>query len=292
MLERVTTRKGEVTARSFIVNVRNMHLAPPPPNAPGGSEVRIKDRERDSFTWDDKLTLEFSGTAAKVSSVRIEPVQVPRLFLFGDSTVTDQKAEPYASWGQMLPRFFGSDIAIANYAESGETLKSFLTELRLDKALSEIRPGDWVFMQFGHNDEKVQWPQTYVAADTTYRSYLRVYIAEVRRLGAIPVLVTSMERRIFDADGHVTNSHGAYPDAVRAVASEEGVPLIDLHAMSTTFYGRETTHHNDYGAYELARCVVRGIQDLSLPLAQHLVPGIDRFDPAKPDQPEAFVLPQ
>jgi len=180
MLERVITRKGEIATRSFIVNVRNMHLVPPPPTAPGGSEVRIKDRERDSFTWDDKLTLEFSGAAPKVSSVRIESVQVPRLFLFGDSTVTDQKAEPYASWGQMLPRFFGPDIAIANYAESGETLKSFLTELRLDKALSEIRPGDWVFMQFGHNDEKAQWPQTYVAADTTYRSYLRVYIAHLR----------------------------------------------------------------------------------------------------------------
>jgi hypothetical protein len=162
-------------------------------------------------------------------------------------------------------------------------------------------------MQFGHNDEKAQWPQTYVAADTTYRSYLRVYIAEVRRLGANPVLVTSPQRRIFDAQGHVTNSHGAYPDAVRAVAVEEGVPIIDLTAMSTMFYealgperaplafadeGREITHHDDYGAYELARCVVRGIQDLSLPLTRHLAPGIDRFDPARPDPSETFVLPQ
>lgn len=305
MLERVTTRKGEIVARSFIVNVRNTHLAPPPPNAPGGSEVRIKERERDSYTWDDKLALEFSGAAAKVSSVGIEPVQVPRIFLFGDSTVTDQKAEPYASWGQMLPRFFGPDIAIANYAESGETLKSFLTELRLGKALSEIRPGDWVFMQFSHNDEKVQWPQTYVAADTTYCSNLRVYIAEVRRLGANPVLVTSRQRRTFDPQGHIINSHGAYPDAVRAVAKEKGVSVIDLGTMSITFYkalgpkraplafaqdSREDAHHNNYGAYELARCVVSGIQDLSLPLVNYLVPGIGHFDPSEPDPPETFRL--
>jgi len=307
MLENAVTRRGEFAIRSFIVNVRNSHLAPPPLNAPGGTEVRIKDRERGSYTWDDKLTLEFSGSAPKVVSVKIEPVQVPRVFLFGDSTVTDQRSEPYASWGQMLPQFFKPDIAIANYAESGETLKSFLTELRLDKALSEIRSGDWVFIQFGHNDEKPQWPQTYVAAGTTYRSYLRTYIAEVRRLGANPVLVTSPQRRVFDAQGHIPNSHAAYPDAVRAVGAEEGVPVIDLGAMSTAFYealgaeraplafadnGREITHHDDYGAYELARCVVRAIQNLSLPLADHLAPGISRFDPSSPDPPESFSLLQ
>ena len=307
MLENVSTRKGEVVTISFIVNVRNLHLAPPPPNAPGGAEVRIKDRERGSYTWDDKLTLEFSGSAPKVASVQVEPIQVPRVFLLGDSTVSDQRSEPFASWGQMLPRFFAPDVAIANYAESGETLKSFLTELRFDKALSEMRPGDWVLIQFGHNDEKSQWPQTYVAADTTYRSYLRTYIAEVRRHGANPVLVTSPQRRIFDAQGHIVNSHGEYPDAVRKVAAEEGVPVIYLNAMSTVFYealgparaplafadeGRETTHNNDYGAYELARCIVRGIQDLSLPLAQHLDARVPRFDPASPDPPETIATLQ
>jgi lysophospholipase L1-like esterase len=307
MLERVTTRRGEIATRAFVVNVRNARLAPPPPNAPGGTEVRIKDRERDSYTWDDKLTLEFSGAAPKVVSIQIEPVQVPRLFLLGDSTVTDQKTAPSASWGQMLPRFFGPQIAIANYAESGETLKSFLTELRLDKALSQMRAGDWVFIQFGHNDEKSQWPQTYAAAETTYRSYLRTYIAEIRRLGANPVLVTSPQRRVFDAQGHIRNTHGVYPDAVRAVGAEEGIPVIDLGAMSTVFYealgaeraplafgdeGREITHHNDYGAYELARCVVRAIQESASPLSQYLLPGTASFDPAHPDEPETLVLSQ
>ena len=86
----------------------------------------------------------------------------------------------------MLPRFFGADIAVANHAESGETLKSFVTELRLDKLLSTLKAGDWVMIQFGHNDQKVQWPQTYAEAATTYRAWLRTYIAEMRRRGATP----------------------------------------------------------------------------------------------------------
>ena len=303
MLEHVTTRKGDFATRSFVVNVRNAQLTPPPPTAPGGTQVRLKDREQGSYTWDDKLTLAFSGSAPKIDAIEIERVEVPRILLFGDSTVTDQRAEPYASWGQMLPRFFGADISVANYAESGETLKSSITSLRLDKALSQVRPGDWVLIQFGHNDEKAQWPQTYVPAETTYRAYLRVYIAEVRRLGANPVLVTPVQRRTFDTQGHIVNSHGSYPDAVRAVAAEDHVPLIDLSAMTTTLYeawgveraplafalgpeGRDPTHHSDFGAYEIARCVVQAMREMSLPLAQHLLPGLAPFDPAHPDKPE------
>jgi lysophospholipase L1-like esterase len=90
----------------------------------------------------------------------------------------------------VLPRFFDDGIAIANHAESGETLKSFVTALRLDKLLSTLRAGDWVMVQFGHNDQKTQWPQTFADAATTYRSWLRTYIAEIRRRGATPILVT------------------------------------------------------------------------------------------------------
>ena len=303
MLQHVMTGPGETATRAFTVNIRNAHLPPPPANAPGGTEVRLGERERLTYTWDERLTLEFSGASPKLMSLAIEPVQVPRLFLLGDSTVTDQAQEPYASWGQMLPRFFGPGVAIANHAQSGETLKSFLTGLRLDKVLSQLRPGDWVFIQFGHNDEKEQWPQTYAAAQSTYRSYLRVYIDEVRRRGANPVLVTSPQRRMFDPEGHIINNHGDYPEAVRMVGAEQGVAVIDLGAMSIALYeslgptrsplafpGREITHNNDYGAYELAKCVVRAVQDQSLPLARYLAPDIGYFDPAKPDPPEAFRL--
>jgi len=286
---------------TFIVNVRTPALAPLPENATGGTTVALKPREQGSSNWDDKLTLEFEGDAP-VRSLRIERVDVPTLYLAGDSTVTDQASAPSASWGQMLTRFLAPDLAVANHAESGETLKSFLTELRLDKLLSTLRAGDWVMIQFGHNDQKSQWPQTYAPADSTYRSYLRAYIAEVRRRGAMPILVTSPERRNFDDMGHIVPSLGAYPDAVRAVADEENVALIDLNPMSRAFYealgpesaprafadeGRDRTHHNEYGAYALARMVVEGIRALdpkrSGGLAAHLAPDAGRFDPNHPE---------
>jgi len=304
MLEDVRTAKRKTAERSFIVNVRTAALAPPPPNAPGGDAVRLKPRELGSLTWDDRLTVEFAGSAPQVASLRIDAVEVPTLYLAGDSTVTDQALAPSASWGQMLPRFFAPDISIANHAESGETLKSFVTELRLDKLLSKLRAGDWVMIQFGHNDEKSQWPQTYVEAATTYRSWLRVYLAEVRRRGATPVLITSPERRNFDDAGHIVNSHGDYPQAVRDVAREEGVALVDLTDMSRRFYealgpelaarafadaGRDKTHHDEYGAYSLARMVVEGLRNcdprLLAGLAEHLAGDAGHFDPAHPTPP-------
>ena len=289
--------------RSFIVNVRTAELAPLPANATGGAKVLLKPREIGSATWDDKLTLEFAGDAA-VRSVSIAPADVPTLYLAGDSTVTDQGVAPSASWGQRLPRLFAPDIAVANHAESGETLKSFVTEMRLDKLLSKLRPGDWVMIQFGHNDQKTQWPQTYAEAATTYRSWLRTYIAEIRRRGATPLLVTSPERRNFDAAGHIVPSLGDYPDAMRAVATEESVALIDLNPMSCRFYealgpgisprafaddGRDKTHHNEYGAEALARMVIEGLRgvdpQLAAGLAAHLAADAGHFDPSHPPPP-------
>src|SRR5690606_28534774 len=107
---------------------------------------------------------------------------------------------------------------------------------RFAKVLSQLRPGDWVFLQFGHNDQKQQWPQTYVEARTTYRAYLRTYIAEIRLRGATPVLVTSMQRRTFDAHGRIRNTHGEYPQVVRELAAEEKLTLVDLDRMSVAFY--------------------------------------------------------
>lgn len=306
MLERVATRPDERLTRSFLVNVRTPRLDPPPLNAPGGELVRLNDRERGVLHWDEKLTLEFNGAAPAVSVIAVERVEdAITVFLAGDSTVTDQPGEPAASWGQMLPRFFDGAIAVANHAESGETMKSFLTALRLDKLLGQMKRGDYLFIQFGHNDSKTQWPQTYVEPFTTYKAYLKVFIAEARRHGATPVLVTSPHRRVFDGQGRIKNTHGDYPAAVREVAREENVALIDLHAMSAQFYealgpqvaprafsdgGRDATHHNNYGAYELARCVVEGIRAGVPELAAHLAADTGRFDPAKPDAVDAFAL--
>ncbi len=317
MLEQVRTAPGQFAVRTFAVNIRNGKVPPPPLNAPGGDHVELDRWEKENgpdglvLDWDDKLTLEFSPGAAPgrscICALEITPADdVPTVFLAGDSTVTDQPREPGASWGQMLTRFFKPVVAVANHAESGETMKSFIADLRLAKILSQMKKGDYLFIQFGHNDEKQNWPQTYVEAHTTYQAYLRVFIAEARLRGATPVLVTSMQRRQFDAEGKIRNSHGDYPAAVREVAQEENVALIDLEQMSRTFYealgpekaplafsagGRDTTHHDNYGAYELAKCVVEGIKESHLPLASYIVDDFGSFDPAHPDPVEKFDVP-
>ena len=165
-----------------------------------------------------------------------------------------------------------------------------------------MRPGDFLFIQFGHNDEKEKGEG--VGAFTTYKASLKRFVEGARGRGGTPVLLTPMHRRTFDAAGRITDSHGDYDDAVRQVAAEEKVALIDLHAMSKPFYealGTEAslkafapndgTHHNNYGSYELARCVVRGIRDGKLALSKYLVADVPPFDPSRPDSFADFKVP-
>jgi lysophospholipase L1-like esterase len=300
MAEDIELRGKTVVERTVMVNVRRPELGALPDNATGGTAVRLKPREVGSASWDEKLSVEIVG-GGQLVSVRAEPVIVPTLYLAGDSTVTDQAQSPSASWGQYLTRYFDQRIVVANHAESGETLKSFVTEQRFDKLLSTLTAGDWVMIQFGHNDQKIQWPQTYAEAATTYRSWLRTYVAEVRRRGATPLLVTSPERRNFDSEGHIRPTLADYAEAAREVAKEQNVTLIDLNAMSIRIYealgpavapsafadgGNDKTHHNEYGARLLARAVIEGVRtaDLTLSgrLADHLAADAGKFDPAKP----------
>jgi lysophospholipase L1-like esterase len=296
MVEKVHTNRGEMKTVSFIVNVRT-------PQISTGGEVKLKPREKtlEAPAWDNKLTLEFSNSQPKVASIAIEKVDVPALYIAGDSTSTDQPREPYNSWGQMLTRFFKPEIAVANHGESGESLKSFIGARRLDKIASIIKPGDWLFVQMGHNDQKEKGEG--VGAFTTYKASLKRFVEVAREHGATPVLITSMNRLTFDADGKITNSLGDYPEAVRQTAREEKVALIDLNAMSKPFYealgpvkahvafaGNDTTHHSDYGSYELAKCIVQGIKDANLPLEKYLI-AVPPFDPAHPDPPDQFDIP-
>src|SRR5581483_4199383 len=115
-------------------------------------------------------------------SITIAPIDVPTIYIAGDSTVVDQDKEPWAAWGQMLPAFFNRSIAVSNQAESGETIRSFVGERRLAKILSTIKPGDFLFIQFGHNDQKPG--SGYVPAATDFKDYLRSYIAQARAHGA------------------------------------------------------------------------------------------------------------
>lgn len=300
MLEAVRTQAGRLVERTFLVNVRTPALGGAGDAKAG--RVSLNPRELGSLDWDDKLTLEIDGPHSGLAALSIAPAgRVTTVILAGDSTVTDQPIEPWASWGQMLPRFFGPQVCVANHAESGETLKAFVYQRRLDKILRTVGRGDYLFIQFGHNDMK-RFPATYVDAFTTYKAWLRVYVAEARLRGAIPVLVTSMNRRTFDAQGKVTNSLGNYPEAVRQVSREDDVPLIDLNAMSKKLYeawgpsgsGKafvDGTHHDDYGAYELAKCVCEGIREARLGLAEDLTADFKGFDPGQPDPLATFDVP-
>jgi lysophospholipase L1-like esterase len=305
MLAEVVTAPGELVTREFIVNTRTPALAPPPPHAPGGNAVTLNDHEAGSPTWDDQLTLHFTGSAPQVARLTLEPVDRPTVYLVGDSTVTDQRHGDGASWGQVLPLLFGSGVAVANHAESGQTLKSFLSELRLAKVLATLRAGDYLFIQFGHNDQKANWPQTHADATHVFPAHLRAYLAEARARGATPVLLTSPERRFFEADGTLRDTHGDYPAAVRAVAAAEGVALIDLHAASRALYlalgpedsarlfadaGHDRTHHNFPGAALLARAVAAGISTCLPDLAVHLDPALPPFDPHQPPSLEELAV--
>ena len=297
MLQNLATKKGETITRSFLVNVRR-------PQISTGGEVKLKDRERTSewWAWDEKLTLEFNGTNPMIHSIEIEPVKVPTIFLLGDSTVCDQPSEPYASWGQMLTGFFGSHVAIANHAESGESLRSSLGAKRLDKVLSVMKPGDYLLIQYGHNDEKEKGEG--VGAFTTFKASLKYFVEEARKKGGNVILITPVQRRTFDASGKIANSHGDYPEAVRQAAKEENVAMIDLNAISKDLYeslGPERsgilfkegdgTHHNNFGAYELAKCIVQSIRDQKLSIGKYLMKGLPTFDPKRPDPREAFAIP-
>ena len=191
MSEHVDTKPGEFTTRTFVVNIRT-------PVISTGGEVKLKDRERTSeqWAWDEKLTLEFNGRRPSISSLKIEKINAPTIFLLGDSTVCDQPGEPYASWGQMITRFFGDKVAVANHAESGESLKSSLGAKRLDKVLSLMRPGDYLLIQYGHNDEKERGEG--VGAFTSYKSSLKQFVDAARKKGGVPILITPMHRRTFD----------------------------------------------------------------------------------------------
>ena len=298
MLEKVDTQPGKFADRTFIVNVRRPQIAT-------GGSVRLKEREKTSEIrdWDDKLTLEFSGRQPKLCALTIDKINdLPTIYIAGDSTSTDQGKEPYNSWGQMITSFFKPDIAVANNGESGESLRSYIGENRLAKVMSVIKPGDYLFIQMGHNDQKEKGPG--VGAFTTYKADLKLFVAEARKHGATPVLITPMNRRTFNASGKVTNSLGDFPAAVRQVAKEGSVALIDLNAMSKSMYeafgpdgskvlfaGTDHTHHSDLGSYELAKCVIQGIRKDKLPIAKNIEKQVPPFDPAHPDSFQSFDVP-
>ena len=304
--DNVVTKKGQTAQLTFTVNKRNIFITP-------SEVVKVNPGEEYKLNWDDKLTFEFNGDAPQLETLAIEKVDtVTTVFLCGNSTVVDQDEEPWTSWGQIIPRYFDQNICFANYAESGEQAESFIAALRLKKALTQMKKGDYVIMEFGHNDQKIKGPGK--GAFYSFMTTLKTFIDEVREVGAIPVLITPTQRRSFGEDGKIRDTHEDYPDAMRWLAKKENVALIDLnettrslyealgvedskrafvHYPAGTYPGQDKdladdTHFNPFGATQIAKCVIEGMKSVGLPIVEHLVDDYTAYDPAEPDSPDDF----
>lgn len=281
---------GEFRRCRFLVNVRNDRI-------PGGGAVRLNKREIGVAHWDDSLTLEIRNGRPCICAIEIRRRDdLATVYLAGDSTVTDQPKAPAGSWGQALPAFFEPErFVIANHAESGESLKGFVAKRRLDKLLSTMRAGDYLLLQFAHNDMKKG--AYYADEHGDYSALLRRFAMEARARGATPVFVTSMHRRFFKHDGTIRNTLEEYPAAMRALARELDVLCLDLEPWSAKFYERmgpersasaflpkDRTHTNMYGAYSFARWLALRIRASELELAA----AVRRDIPAADANAEAF----
>lgn len=225
----------------------------------------------------------------------LKPVQ---LHLVGDSTMSDKPnlAYPERGWGQLLPQFFTPQLTVVNHAANGRSTRRFLNEGRWQLLLSELRPGDYVLIQFGHNDSKQSDPARYAAADSDYQSYLQQFIAEVRERGATPMLASSVCRRNFADDGSLTRDLAAYADAAAKVATDAKVSFFDLQQLSCDLWQQlgkdaaqpyfiqvpadlyakfpdgtvDNTHLSVQGASKMAQFFVRDLKAQQHPLAAYI----------------------
>lgn len=220
------------------------------------------------------------------------------VYLAGDSTMAQKLSErrPETGWGEALPKFFDArQVRIDNRAKNGRSSRTFIEEKLWQGIVDALRPGDYVFIQFGHNDESKDKVDRYTPPED-YRRNLARFVREVREKKAFPVLLTPVMRRRFDPDGTFRDSHGEYPDLVRAVAAGTRAPLIDMHRKSERVlkqYGPEAskqlflqlppgenpnypqgvqdnTHFSPLGAEIIAGLAVEGIREAKLGLARHL----------------------
>jgi lysophospholipase L1-like esterase len=224
-----------------------------------------------------------------------EPITV---YLAGDSTMAQKLPEkrPETGWGEALQQFFDErKVRIENHAQNGRSTRTFISEQRWQAIVDKLKPGDYVFIEFGHNDESKEKTDRYTPP-ADFRQNLLRFIADVRAKRATPVLLTPVMRRRFDSQGVLQDTHGEYPDIVRSVAAEQKVALIDMHRRSAQVlksYGpdesrklflqlragenenypkgiEDNTHFSPRGAELMARLAVEGIREQRLGLVRHL----------------------
>ncbi len=250
-------------------------------------------RERVSVPSMIRILLAF-GLAFSISAAALAE---PTLHLIGDSTMADKQKDPpnpETGWGQALPAFLNpAAVRVVNYAMNGRSTKSFIDEGRWAKVVAVLHAGDFVIIQFGHNDEKSDKPAVYAAPRGAYQDNLRRFVREAREHGATPILATPVARRKWSEAGELVETHGDYPAALRAVAEEEKVPLLEMNKLTAElerghgsegskrlhlYYAgkifqrwpepvQDDTHFSEYGAARVAALAVQEWLRLGLPLA-------------------------
>ncbi|PTT01704.1 GntR family transcriptional regulator [Pedobacter sp. HMWF019] len=226
------------------------------------------------------------------------PAHKIKIYLIGDSTLSKKevKAYPETGWGMPFSIFFNQEVEVDNRAKNGRSTKSFLAEGRWTPVADSLQQGDYVFIQFGHNDEAKEKLERYTPI-ADYKTNLLKFIRETRLKKATPVLITPVSRRKFDAQGQVTETHKGYSEMVKEVAKEENVPVIDLDEKSRKLYQKlgpenskllfnqlapgvhpnypngqqDNTHFNELGAREIAQIILAEIKALHLDLANYIV---------------------
>jgi lysophospholipase L1-like esterase len=242
------------------------------------------------------------GALASLGAQGVPPFAAgPTLYLVGDSTMAHKPdlGLPERGWGQLFEGLVRPPLQVANRAINGRSTKSFRDEGHWQAVLEALRPGDFVLVQFGHNDEKTEDPTRYADADGAYRQNLERYVRETRAHGAAALLATSVVRRRWDERGSLVDTHGDYPRVVREVAAREGVPLIDLEEATRALLlergpqaskalflhfepgehprlpegKHDDTHFSELGARTVAEIVARELVRLHSPLAAYLAGG-------------------
>ncbi len=232
------------------------------------------------------------------ATVALSQKQPITIYLAGDSTMAQKLAEkrPETGWGEMLQQYFDPNkVKIDNRAQNGRSTRTFISENRWQAIVDGLKKGDYVFIEFGHNDESKEKVDRYTPP-ADFRANLIKFITETRGKKAIPVLLTPVMRRKFDKSGNFVDTHGEYPDIFRAVAREYKVALIDMHRKSETVlknYGAENsrklflqlkagenpnypngvednTHFNPTGAEEMAKLAAEGIREQKIGLRKYL----------------------
>jgi lysophospholipase L1-like esterase len=228
----------------------------------------------------------------------LPPKKNIKVFIAGDSTAANKevKAFPETGWGMPFATLFDSTVTVDNRAKNGRSTKTFISEGLWQKLIDDVNEGDYVFIQFGHNDE-VETKASYTTPEN-YKTNLGRFITETRNKKANPVLLTPVSRRQFDSTGHVKETHAEYSPLVREVAKQYNIPMIDMDEKSKELlqkFGPENskllfmqleagehpnypdgrndnTHFNELGARKIAQLVLQGIKELKLELAERIRP--------------------